>query len=287
VWFGTSVAAREIVKERSVYTRERMINLGLLPYVGSKLFSLSCLVSLQCLMLFGTLKILHYTGWMYLPGLLGGLGQLLTMILTGIVGIALGLFVSALVKTSEIATSIVPLILIPQILLCGLVGVPTGVSRLLGAAMPATWSFDEMKRLSTLDTLREEGSDPDGENHGRGLYKRIEEQNNHNIAEARKQIADYRQESENSLKEYERRVKEYFASRTGPGHVPGGSPPPTPAVKPAPSIPDAQTISDDLSGYISFKHPWGNIVLNPAILLSMLISLIVMTVISLRAKDAG
>ena len=105
LWFGTSVAAREIVKERSVYARERMVNLGLFPYVGSKLFALSCIVSLQCIMLFVTLKIAHYLGLMYLPGLLAGLGQLLTMILTGMVGIGLGLLVSALVKTSETATS--------------------------------------------------------------------------------------------------------------------------------------------------------------------------------------
>src|SRR5262249_28320680 len=36
VWFGTSNAAREIVSERAIYLRERMVNLGLLNYVLSK-----------------------------------------------------------------------------------------------------------------------------------------------------------------------------------------------------------------------------------------------------------
>ena len=102
--------------------------------------------------------------------------------MTAMVGIALGLFVSAIVKTSEMATSLVPLILIPQILFSGLVGVPEGTSKAIGMLMPATWAFDEMKRLSGLDTLREEGSDKDGTNEGRGLYKHFEDINDENIS---------------------------------------------------------------------------------------------------------
>src|SRR5205814_1448636 len=51
IWFGTSVASREIIRERAVYTRERMVNMRLFPYVGSKLFVLTMIVSLQCLLL--------------------------------------------------------------------------------------------------------------------------------------------------------------------------------------------------------------------------------------------
>jgi hypothetical protein len=36
IWFGTSVASREIIRERAVYTRERMVNLRLFPYVRIK-----------------------------------------------------------------------------------------------------------------------------------------------------------------------------------------------------------------------------------------------------------
>src|SRR6202008_4328441 len=125
-----------------------------------------------------------------------------------IVGVALGLFVSAVVKTSEMATSLVPLILIPQILFCGLVGLPTGVSRYVGATMPATWSFDEMKRLSTLDTLRQEGSKLDGPNKGRGLFKHIEEINQANIETARRQSEDYKKATSDQMKDYERKIKD-------------------------------------------------------------------------------
>ena len=125
LWFGTSVAAREVIRERAVYNRERMVNLRLLPYVGSKLFVLLLIVSVQCILLFGTLKLLDVTTLMDLPGRFGGFPQLFVMILTGMVGVALGLFISAVVRTSEMATSLVPLILIPQILFlwsCGSAG---------------------------------------------------------------------------------------------------------------------------------------------------------------------
>src|SRR5216110_1941685 len=108
---------------------------------------------------------------MNLPG--WALPQFAVIIITAMVGIALGLLVSALVKTSEMATSLVPLILIPQILFSGLFGVPAGASKVAGLIMPATWSFDTMKRFSGLNTLE------DDEGTGRkGYYKIIEDKNN-------------------------------------------------------------------------------------------------------------
>src|SRR5438132_13381051 len=120
---------------------------------------------------------------MNLPG--WAIPQLAVIMITAMVGIALGLFISAIVKTSEMATSLVPLILIPQILFSGLVGVPQGLSKAVGTLMPATWAFDGLKHFSTLDTLDEEVSDPDGENKGRGLYKHVEDVNDQHIDNAR------------------------------------------------------------------------------------------------------
>ena len=161
VWFGTSVSAREIIRERPVYNRERMVDLGLLPYVMSKLFVLGFIVGLQCLFLFVPLKLLHFTRLMPMPGELFGIPQFWAMLLTAGVGIALGLLISALVKTSEMATSLVPLILIPQILFSGLVGMPSGLNKVAGLIMPATWAFDTMKQFSGLKVLREDGEKDD------------------------------------------------------------------------------------------------------------------------------
>jgi hypothetical protein len=221
---------------------------------------------------------------MYLPGILFGLPHLFVLVLTGVVGIAIGLLISAVVKTSEMATSLVPLILIPQILFAGLTAVPTGVARLVGATMPATWAFDEMKRLSSLDTLKQEGAKPQGENEGKGLFEHIKQLNTRNIEEARNQGKEYSKRTAEQLEEHERKLKEYLTSRAGAST--SSSTPPSPvAIGSPPVIPEPREVSDDLSSYVSFLHPWGNTLLNVAILCSMLFGLIVTTMVVLRVRD--
>src|SRR3989454_696472 len=274
IWFGTSVASREIIRERAVYTRERMVNLRLLPYVSSKLFVLALIVSFQCLLLFGSLKFLHYSGLMNLPG--WALPQLAIILVTAMVGIALGLLVSAMVKTSEMATSLVPLILIPQILFSGLVGVPQSTAKVIGTLMPATWAFDGLKRWSTLDTLDEEGSFPDGDNKGRGLYKHYEDINDEHINSARDDVANYKKDAESDSKEYERKMKDYIKDLQSGQQA---EQPQAPKLKPAPEVHGAEKIPEDLSSYINFLHPWGNIVIDPLVLILMFFSLVIATII--------
>jgi ABC-type multidrug transport system ATPase subunit/pSer/pThr/pTyr-binding forkhead associated (FHA) protein len=280
IWFGTSVASREIIRERAVYTRERMVNLRLLPYVGSKLFVLGLIVSFQCLLLFGSVKFLHYTTLMNLPGWL--IPQLIIVLLTAMVGLALGLLISAIVKTSEMATSLVPLILIPQILFSGLVGVPVNTARVIGTLMPATWAFDGLKRWSWLDTLDEEGSDPEGENKGRGLFKHYEDINDEHIAGAREDVAKYKSDAEADLKEYERKMKDYVSDLQSGQQ---STQPTAPKLKPVPEVHDAEKLPEDLSNYVNFLHPWGNILLDPLVLIIMFFSLVIATIVTLRAQD--
>jgi ABC-type multidrug transport system ATPase subunit/pSer/pThr/pTyr-binding forkhead associated (FHA) protein len=284
LWFGTSVAAREIIRERAVYKRERMVNLRLLPYVGSKILVLMLIVGLQCLLLFGTLKVLDLTHLMSFPGGFGGTPQLAAMIITSIVGIALGLFVSAVVKTSEMATSLIPLILIPQILFSGLVGIPTGMSKLVGVVMPATWSFDEMKRLSQLDALRakDEDAQPSQKEDGRGLYKQVERENDKNIDDSRVKVDQYKAEAEKSINNFEKKMEDYQKDLALGRST---KKPTTPKLGPVPEIPAAKRIPDDLSGYVDFLHPWGSRTLDLGVLVAMVFTFFVATIIALRAQD--
>ena len=265
VWFGTSVAAREIVRERQVYKRERMVNLGLLPYIGSKLIVLGFIVALQCLLLFVPLKIFDAVGLMRMPGEMFNLPQLFVMLLTAFVGIALGLLISALVKTSEMATSLVPLILIPQILFSGLVGVPKNAARIASLTMPAAWSFDAMKRYSGLDTLEKEGSDLNGANKGSGLYKAVESRNDDLIEQTKTDIDDYKRKMKNYLADVQQGLK--------------STEPLAPQIKPAEKIPE------NLSNYVGFLHPWMRENLNEAVLFVMFIGLLLATVTALRSQD--
>jgi ABC-type multidrug transport system ATPase subunit/pSer/pThr/pTyr-binding forkhead associated (FHA) protein len=113
IWFGANNAAREIVSEAPIYVRERMVNLKIPSYVFSKFTVLSGIALVQCLLF---------------VGILAGMGRFksgdffsLTFILylTSLAGIATGLFFSALVNSTEKAMSVLPLILIPQLLLSG------------------------------------------------------------------------------------------------------------------------------------------------------------------------
>ena len=251
-----------------------MVNLGLLPYLGSKLFVLGAIVAVQCLLLFVPLKLLDLAGIMAMPGELAGAPQLWAMLLTSGVGIALGLAVSALVRTSEMATSLVPLILIPQILFSGLFGVPSGLNKVIGLSMPAAWSFDTMKRFSTLDTLEQDGAEPNGPTQGKGLYRYTKEENSKIVENARKSIEDYKKDAETKFREYDRQIRN--------GETPAIPHPDEPA-----AVPDPKQIPSDLSHYIIFLNPWMNEVLNQIVLMLMFGILVIFTLIVLRLQDIG
>lgn len=109
VWFGCINAAREIVKERPLFERERLIGISPLAYVLSKLQVLSLLDVLQVALLLGLVE------WRI--GLKGALPlQFLALLGCALAGTGLGLLVSALSKSSDRAVAAVPLLILPQIL---------------------------------------------------------------------------------------------------------------------------------------------------------------------------
>jgi len=272
IWFGTSIAAREIAAERPIYERERMVNLGLLPYLASKFTVLGILVAFQCGLLFVPLKLADIIWPGTMPGEFFGIPQFWAVILSAAVGLSIGLFISASVRTSQMAATLVPLVLIPQILLSGIFGVPNDVSRPLSLAVPAAWSYDTMKRFSTLSTLEPEGATVGDATNGRGLYKQVEEENDSILAKARRDLEEYQSKTETKLKKYDDERN-------------AGLSPPRPDLDEMPAVPNAKKMPDDLSPYVTFLHPWMNEVLNQVVLMLMFLVLAVVTLIVLRIKD--
>ena len=139
VWFGTSNAAREIVSERGIYKRERMVNLQLFNYVGSKFLLLSFFCIIQCTVLLAIVFFaLRFNG-----GPQAFLISLVTLIVTSMNSVAIGLLLSTLVASSEAAMALTPIALIPQVVLGGLM-VPMTTNPLLKwpmYVMPARWGF--------------------------------------------------------------------------------------------------------------------------------------------------
>ncbi len=140
VWFGTSNAAREIVTERSIYLRERMVNLSLVNYVFSKYVLLSFICIFQCATLLG---IVFFT-----LGFEGGPAafvlELVAMVAVAMNATALGLLLSTMVASAEAAMALTPIALIPQVVLGGLM-VPMTTNPMLRPlmyVMPARWGFE-------------------------------------------------------------------------------------------------------------------------------------------------
>jgi hypothetical protein len=111
LWFGMSASVRELITDRVIWLRERRVGVGVVPYLASKVVVLGALVGVQCLAFTG---LLYWTLGMADYGFsLGQLGAV--AVLTGCVGMTLGLLVSASWTSSEAAVGTLPLLLIPQI----------------------------------------------------------------------------------------------------------------------------------------------------------------------------
>jgi ABC-type multidrug transport system ATPase subunit/pSer/pThr/pTyr-binding forkhead associated (FHA) protein len=140
VWFGTSNAAREIVTERSIYLRERMVNLSLFNYVFSKYVLLSFICIFQCACLLGIVFFtLDFEG-----GPTAFVLELVAMVAVAMNATALGLLLSTAVASAEAAMALTPIALIPQVVLGGLM-VPMTTNEMLRPLMyimPARWGFE-------------------------------------------------------------------------------------------------------------------------------------------------
>jgi ABC transport system ATP-binding/permease protein len=151
-WFGTSNAAREIVSERAIYLRERMVNLKLFNYVFSKFVLLTFFCVIQCTVL---LAIVFFA-----LGLNGGpqafAVDLFTMIVTAMNSVLVGLWLSTVVQSSEAAMALTPIALIPQVVLGGLI-VPMTTNPWLEYLMyviPVRWGFQGVvaqERMAVAD----------------------------------------------------------------------------------------------------------------------------------------
>lgn len=120
VWFGANNAAREIVGELPIYIRERMFNQGIFPYIASKITVLGTFAAVQSF-LFTVIITLRYNGVDSELHWNNPLRTFLLMLLLSISATMLGLLLSAIVSTTEKVMTLVPLVLIPQIMLAGMV----------------------------------------------------------------------------------------------------------------------------------------------------------------------
>src|SRR6266566_4441391 len=140
IFFGCINAAREIVKEAPIYLRERAVNLGILPYMFSKIVVLGILCLVQSAILVLCVSIPDpFSNSIFLPPFLE---VYITIALTSLAGLMMGLMVSALVPNTDRAMTIVPLLLIPQIIFSGIIfPLNSWPLQLISALFPIRWAM--------------------------------------------------------------------------------------------------------------------------------------------------
>lgn len=143
VFFGCVNACREIVKEKVIFGRERLVGLQIPAYIASKFWVLGILGLGQAL--------LFYLGVRYFLVLEGNpVLVLLTLYFSTLAGTALGLCISAFVSADVMAMTLVPVALIPQLLFSKVV-MPnkslTGAAAWLEKLTLVKWSYLSMEQL--------------------------------------------------------------------------------------------------------------------------------------------
>jgi ABC-type multidrug transport system ATPase subunit/pSer/pThr/pTyr-binding forkhead associated (FHA) protein/ABC-type multidrug transport system permease subunit len=140
VFFGCNNAAREIVKEEKIYRRERMVNLGIAPYLLSKIAVLGILSLIQSAILtFVVNAISHFQeGVLFAPAL----EIYITLALTSLAGMMLGLMISSRAANVDQANSIISIILAPQIIFSGVIFELSGTgAQIVGGFFATRWAM--------------------------------------------------------------------------------------------------------------------------------------------------
>lgn len=117
---GLFVPSNDFVKERSVFLRERMVNLRVLPYLFSKVlvYSLFVVIQVTLYLLILSLGIKLPEQGLYFPGTVE---LFITLFLTMMAGITFGFIISAISKSTEMAIYILTFMLFFQFFFSGTV----------------------------------------------------------------------------------------------------------------------------------------------------------------------
>lgn len=151
-FIGMSGSAEEIIKDRAILKREKFLNLSYGSYIWSKILFVACVTLIQTL-----LFVLVGNGIMKLEGQFPVWWGILfaSALLAGLTGLVLSQSLNSIVSIYIT----IPLLLIPQILLCGLVvdfgdlnpKSKTGNVPVIGNVVPSRWAYEALAVTSFTD----------------------------------------------------------------------------------------------------------------------------------------
>jgi ABC-type multidrug transport system ATPase subunit/pSer/pThr/pTyr-binding forkhead associated (FHA) protein len=151
VMFGCVNGVRALVKEASIYRRERAVSLGILPYVFSKVSVLGTCALVQCAAVLLILQLFEpLRGGVMLPVLVE---VYISIALTALAGLMVGLTASAFAKNEDVANSLIPLLLIPQVVFAGAeIALKDAPLQLIAAMLPTRWGLTALGTIIGIHT---------------------------------------------------------------------------------------------------------------------------------------
>jgi ABC transport system ATP-binding/permease protein len=143
IWLGCNAASKEIVGELAIYQREHDINLSTAAFIGAKYLVSVVFTVLQLAIVYSFVAVLADG----IPG--DRVEQFLLLTIGTMAGTAMGLVISALANTRDQATTIVPLALVPQLILSGVLvpKLPDLAQMVAKVAVSGYWLTEAMKSV--------------------------------------------------------------------------------------------------------------------------------------------
>ncbi|MGK7875579.1 MAG: ATP-binding cassette domain-containing protein [Xenococcaceae cyanobacterium] len=154
IWVGLASSLQEIVKESHVYTRERLVNLGLFAYLSSKMLIMGGLALIQTILMSIVILIGFKSPESDLIPWFLGIG--ITSFLTLFTCMSLGLMVSASVKNSTQGNSAFPTLLLPLIIFSGVLFKMEGIGKYVSWLMLSRWSVGAYGILVNVNVMMPE-----------------------------------------------------------------------------------------------------------------------------------
>jgi ABC-type multidrug transport system ATPase subunit len=152
VLLGLFASVYEIVKERSIYRRERMVTLRIIPYIASKVVVLGAFALVQCLLLMIviSLKVDYPQQGVLLPA---PIEMYLTLVLATMAAILMGLLISALVPNTNTVIYIVFLVLFFQMIFAGVLFDLPGITDRFSNLTLTRWSMEGLGTSVDMEWL--------------------------------------------------------------------------------------------------------------------------------------
>lgn len=152
ILLGLFASVYEIVKERSVYQRERMVTLKILPYIASKVVVLGAFGLIQCLLL---MIVVNLKVEMPKEGVLmaAPIEMYITLLLGTLAAITLGLLISAIVPNANTVIYLVFLVLFAQMIFAGVIFDLPGIANQFSTVTLTRWTMEGLGTSADMDGL--------------------------------------------------------------------------------------------------------------------------------------